>query len=80
MSDTLDSLRALALCELVWWEAYQEGHEVSVPSRSWWIVEAVVWSALVMSFVGFQLGSQSLCLRAMSVLACFAGQRYGRPI
>ena len=35
------------------------------PSRSWWIVEAVVWSALAMSFVGFQLGSQSLCLRAM---------------
>ena len=42
------------------------------PSRSWWIVEAVVWSALVMSFVGFQLGSQSLCLRAML--------QYSRPL
>ena len=28
--DALDSLRALALCGLVWWEAYQEGLEVSM--------------------------------------------------
>ena len=40
------------------------------PSRSWWIVEAVVWSVPVMSFVGFQLGFQSLCLWAMLQYPC----------
>ena len=35
-------------------------------SSSWRIVEAVVWSVL-MSSVGFQLGPQSLCLRADDV-------------
>ena len=44
--------------------------ECPCPSRSWWIVEAVFWSVLVMSFVGFQLGFQSLCLWAMLQYPC----------
>ena len=36
--------------------------EYPCPSRNWWIVEAVVWSEPVMSYVGFQLGPQSLSL------------------
>ena len=40
------------------------------PGCSWWIAEAVVWSVLVMSFVGSQLGLQSLCLWAMLQYPC----------
>ena len=40
------------------------------PSRNWWIVEAIVWSVPVMSFVGFQLGPQPLCLRAVLQYSC----------
>ena len=34
----------------------RKGLKYPCPSRSWWVVEAVVWSVLVMSFVGSQLG------------------------
>ena len=48
----------------------RKGLKYPCPSRSWWIVEAVVWSLLVMSFVGFQLGPQSFCLWAMLRYPC----------
>ena len=46
------------------------------PSRSWWIVEATVWSVPVMSFVGFQLGPQSLSSGRVAVFLSFG---YGCP-
>ena len=46
------------------------------PSRSWWIVEAIVWSVPVMSFVGFQLGPQSLSSGRVAVFLSFG---YGCP-
>ena len=48
----------------------RKGLKYSCPSRSWWIAEAAVWSVLVMSFVGFQLGPKPLCLCAMLQYPC----------